>query len=55
MFCGKTNLGKLEKLQERALSTIFLREVTQLQWAIEEEWLVIGENESNALFDNWSF
>ena len=24
MFCGKTNLGKLERLQERALSTIFL-------------------------------
>ena len=24
MFCGKTNLGKLERLQERALSIIFL-------------------------------
>ena len=24
MFCGKTNLGKLERLQERALSMIFL-------------------------------
>ena len=24
MFCGKTNLGKLERLQERALSTMFL-------------------------------
>ena len=24
MFCGKTNLGKLERLQERAFSTIFL-------------------------------
>ena len=24
MFCGKTNLGKLERLQERALSTKFL-------------------------------
>ena len=26
MFCGKTNLGKLERLQERALSIIILEE-----------------------------
>ena len=23
MFCGKTNLNKLEKLQERALATVY--------------------------------
>ena len=55
MFCGKTNLGKPQRLQERTLSIIFFREVTQLQWVIEEKWPVIGENESDALFDNWSF
>ena len=44
MFCGKNKFGKLETLQERALSTIFFREVTQLKWVNGVKWPVISED-----------
>ena len=52
MFCGKTNLGKLERLQERALSTIFSKKLLSYNELLKKKWPVISENESNALFDN---
>ena len=44
MFCGKKQLRKTRKTSRKSTFDNIFREVTQLQWVIEEKWPVIGEN-----------
>ena len=53
LFCGKTNLNKLEKLHERALATVFCDNSLTYEDILEKEWSATHPTQSYTRCCHW--